>query len=94
MVDFCHKYHIPLGHSTNYYHQGNGLAKSYNKILVNIIKKILEDNKNSWHNELVYTLWANILTIKKSVSISSFQLVYGIDAVFPTSMGIPVMKII
>jgi len=26
MVDFCNKYHIDLGHSTAYYHQGNVLA--------------------------------------------------------------------
>jgi len=26
MIDFYHKYHITLGHSTAYYPQGNGLA--------------------------------------------------------------------
>ena len=26
MIDFCHKYHITLGHSNAYYPQGNGLA--------------------------------------------------------------------
>jgi len=39
MVEFCEKYHITLGHSTAYYLQGNGLAKSSNKSLINIIKK-------------------------------------------------------
>ena len=47
MVDFCHRYQITLGHSTAYYPQGNGLAESSSKILVNIIKKLLEDNKRS-----------------------------------------------
>eukprot|EP00253_Pinus_taeda_P023659 PITA_23659 len=32
MVNFCHKFHITLGHSTAYYPQGNGLAESSNKI--------------------------------------------------------------
>jgi len=94
MVDFCHKYHISLGHSTTYYPQGNGLAESSNKSLVNIIKKILEDNKKSWHNKLIYALWADRLTTKKSIGMSPFQLVYGIDAVFASSMGVLVMKII
>ena len=40
MVYFCHKYRIILGHSTTYYPQGNGLAESSNKSLVNIIKKV------------------------------------------------------
>eukprot|EP00253_Pinus_taeda_P020495 PITA_20495 len=45
MINFSHKYHITLGHSTAYYSQGNGLAKSSNKSLINIIKKVLEENK-------------------------------------------------
>eukprot|EP00253_Pinus_taeda_P015204 PITA_15204 len=47
MVDFCYKYNISLGHSTAYHPQGNGLAKSSNKSLVNIIKKLLEIKKKS-----------------------------------------------
>ena len=39
LIDFCNQYHIGLGHSTAYYPQGNGLAKSSNKTLVNIINK-------------------------------------------------------
>ena len=58
MVKFCHKYQITLGHSTAYYPQGNGLAESLNKSLVNIIKKLLEENKKSWHTKLVHALWA------------------------------------
>lgn len=42
MVYLCHKYRISLGHSTAYYPQGNGLAESSNKSLINIIKKLLE----------------------------------------------------
>ena len=94
MVDFCHKYHISLGHSTTYYPQGNGLVESSNKILVNIIKKILEDNKNSWHKKLINALWDDGLTTKKSIGMSPYQLVYGMDVVFPSSMGVQVMKII
>ena len=56
MVDFYHKYHISLRNSTAYYPQGNGLDESSNKILVNIIKKLLEENKKSWHGKLVHAL--------------------------------------
>jgi len=45
MIEFCDKYNIKLGHSTTYYPQGNGLAESSNKSLINIIKKMLEANK-------------------------------------------------
>ena len=42
MIEFCHKYQITLGHSTAYYPQGNRLAESSNKSLINIIKNLLE----------------------------------------------------
>jgi len=54
----------------------------------------MEDNKKSWHNKLLYELWEDRLTTKKSIGISQFQLVYGIDVVFRSSMGVLVMKII
>eukprot|EP00253_Pinus_taeda_P035115 PITA_35115 len=47
MINFCHKYHITLGHSTTYYPQGNVLAESSNKSLINIIKKVSEENKKN-----------------------------------------------
>jgi hypothetical protein len=55
-IDFCNQYHITLGHSTAYYPQGNGLAESSNKSLVNTLRKTLQENKKSWHNKLVFTL--------------------------------------
>jgi transposase InsO family protein len=59
MISFCQKYNIVLGHSTSYYPQGNGLAESSNKSLISIIKKVLNENKKSWHLHLKYALWAN-----------------------------------
>ena len=94
MADFCYKYHITLGHSTSYYPQGNGLVESSNKIMVNIIKKLLDQNQKSWHSKLVHALWADRLTTKKSINMSPYQPVYALDEVFPTSLGVPVMKLI
>ena len=82
------------GHLTAYYPQGNGLAESSNKILVTIIKKLLEENKKSWHNKLVHALWADRLIMKKSIGMSPYQLVYGTEPVFPTSLGVPVIKLV
>ena len=56
MINFCHKFHITLGHSTAYYPQGNGLAESSNKSLINIIKRVLEENKKNWDKKLVNAL--------------------------------------
>eukprot|EP00253_Pinus_taeda_P010803 PITA_10803 len=94
MINFCHQYHISLGHSTAYYPQGNGLAKSSNKSLVRIIKKLLQENKKAWHLKLRYALWADRICTKRSIGTSPYELVYGAEAIFPTSLGVPVMKLI
>jgi len=70
MVDFCKNNQITLGHFIAYYPQGNGLEESSNKILVNIIKNLLQDNTKSWHNKLVNALWEDMLTTKKSIRMS------------------------
>ena len=75
MVEFCYKYNISLGHSTAYHPQGNGLAESSNKSLVNIIKKLLEINKKGWHKKLVNALLADRVSQKKSIGMSPFELV-------------------
>jgi transposase InsO family protein len=93
MIIFYQKYNIVLGHSTAYYPQGNGLAESSNKSLINIIKKVLDENKKSWHVHLKYTLWVNRIGTKNSISISPFQMVYGTDAVLPINLALPVMKL-
>eukprot|EP00253_Pinus_taeda_P016307 PITA_16307 len=94
MIEFCNKYKIILGHSTTYHSQGNGLAESSNKSLVNIIKKLLEINKKSWHKKLVNALWVDQVSQNKSIGMSPFELVYGIDTVFPTSLAAPVVKLL
>jgi hypothetical protein len=94
LIDFCSQYCITLGHSTTYYPQGNGLVESSNKSLVNIIKKMLQENKKSLHNKLVHALWVDRLTTKRSIGISPYQLVYIVEVVFPSSLGVLVMKLL
>jgi hypothetical protein len=90
----CNEYNISLGHSTSYYPQGNGLVESYNKSLTKIIKKLLQDNKKSWHKNLIHGLWADRITPKRSISTSPFHIFYGIEAIFPNTLGLPVMRLL
>ena len=82
LVDMCDSMGITLVHSTSYYPQGNGLAKSSNKSLIRIIKRLLEDNKRNLDSKLKFALWADRVTTKKSTGKSPFKLVYGIDAIY------------
>jgi hypothetical protein len=61
---------------------------------VNILRKTLQENKKSWHNKLVFALWADRISTKRSIGMSPYQLVYGIEEVFPLSLGVPVMKLL
>ena len=94
MVEFCEKYNITLGHSTAYYPQVNGLDESYNKSLFNIIKNMLEVNNKNWHKKPINALLVDIVSNKKSIGMSPFELVYGVDIVFPTSLVVAVMNIL
>ena len=94
MISFCHKYHISLNHTTAYYPHGNGLEESSNKILVRIIKKLLQDNKRVWHTKLKYALWDDIISTKRAIGMSPFQLVYGVEGVFPISLGVSIMRLL
>jgi hypothetical protein len=57
LLEFCFIYGIVLSHSSNYYPQGNGLEESSNKNLMNIIKKVVGENKRYWDNKIRYALW-------------------------------------
>ena len=70
-----------LHHSTPYYLKGNGLAESSNKSLVKVIKRTLAYHKKRWDSHLIYVVWANIITPKRSTGKSPFQLVYCKDAI-------------
>ena len=55
---------------------------------------MLEENKINWHRKLINALWADRVSSKKSIGMSPFELVYGTDAVFPTSLIVLVMKLL
>jgi hypothetical protein len=68
------------------------LEESSNKSLIKIIKKLLEDNKKTWDSKLKFALWDDRITTKRSLGVSSFHLVYGVEAIFPTHLSLPVEK--
>ena len=92
LVEFCFKYSIILSHSSNYYSQGNGLAESTNKNLMNILKKVVGENKKSWDSKIKYAVWADRITTKTSTRKTPFELVYGLEAKLPVNLKIPILR--
>lgn len=52
ITKFCSKYGITISHSSDYFLQGTGQAKSSNKNLINIVKKLVLDNYKTQHKKI------------------------------------------
>jgi hypothetical protein len=91
LVEFCFKYGIVLSHSSNYYPQENRLAESTNKNLMNILKKVVGENKKSWDSKIKYAIWADRITTKTSTGKTPFELVYGLEAKLFVNLQIPIL---
>jgi transposase InsO family protein len=85
-TEFCGEYGIIMGKSSNYYPQGNGLAESTNKTLIQILKKIIDKNQRNWNLKLTDSLWASKITPKDSIGMSPNTLVYEKEAKIPISL--------
>ena len=81
------KYYGELGitnrYSTPTYPQGNGQAEAINKVIVNGLKKRLDDAKDKWVEELPHVLWAYRITPRRSTGETPFSMTYGTKAVIP-----------
>ena len=52
LKELCDTYHMKFNFAFVSYPQSNGQAKATNKVILNIIKKILEQSKGKWVEEL------------------------------------------
>ncbi|XP_070026190.1 uncharacterized protein [Nicotiana sylvestris] len=61
-------------------------------MILNILKKKLEDAKGLWPELLPEVLWAYRTTPKTSTGKTPYSLVYRIDAVIPVEIGEPSLR--
>ena len=86
ITEFANDEGMKLHYSSNYYPQGNGLAKSTNKNIFRILKKIVIENQRGWHIALPNALWDDGVTPNNSLGVSPYALVYGKEAIFPPNI--------
>ncbi|XP_070028763.1 uncharacterized protein [Nicotiana sylvestris] len=75
--------------STPYHPVGNGQVESMNKVIINNLKKRLEESKGNWPKVLPGVLWAYRTTAKISTGETPFSLVYGAKALILVEIGEP-----
>ena len=71
----------------------NGLAEAVNKVIVNGLKKRLDDAKAKWVEELPHVLWTYRTTPYRSTGETPFSMTYRAEAVIPLETGFPTTKI-
>ncbi|GKV52447.1 hypothetical protein SLEP1_g59024 [Rubroshorea leprosula] len=75
-----------LLNSTPHYAQANGQAEASNKVVINLLEKMVDDNPRRWHELLSETLWAYRTSQRSSTKMIPFALTYGHDAVLPMEL--------
>ena len=84
---YCCDLGIKNRYSTPAYPQGNGQVEAVNKIIVNGLKKKLDDAKGKWVEELPYVLWTYRTTLRRSIGATPISMAYGAKAVIPLETG-------
>jgi hypothetical protein len=80
--------------STPYYPQANGQVEAINKVLTTMLRWMVGIHKSSWHTMFFSALWVNQTSIKSSKGFTPFQLVYGIEVIFPIECEILSIKLV
>ena len=79
-------------YSTPAYPQGNAQDKAVNKVIVNRLKKRLDEAKGKWVEELSHVLWTYRTTPRRSTGETPFSMTYGAEVVIPLETRFPTLR--
>ena len=89
---YCCGLGITNRYSTPAYPQGNGQVKAVNKVIVSGLKKMLDDAKEKWVEELPHVLWTYQSAPRRSTRETLFSITYGAEAIIPLETGFPTLR--
>ena len=84
---YCGELGITNRYSTPAYPQGNRQAEAINKVIMNGLKKRLNDAKRKWVEELPHVLWTYRTTPHRSTGETPFSMTYRAEAIIPLETG-------
>ncbi|XP_062026369.1 uncharacterized protein LOC133742703 [Rosa rugosa] len=87
------EYKITMQQSTPYYAQANGQAEATNKVLIQIVEKMIQENLRDWHNLLSETLRAYRTSKCLATGTTPFALTYGHNAMLPMEMTVRSLRV-
>ena len=89
---YCGELGIINRYFTLVYPQGNRQAEAVNKVIVNGLKKRLDDAKGKWVEELPHALWTYRTMPRRPTGETPFSMTYRAKAVIPLETGFPTLK--
>lgn len=81
MRNFCKDSNIKLSFASVHHPQTNGQVEEANKTIINILKRKTGENKKTWADILLETLWAYRTSHKTATSETPYKLAFGLEAV-------------
>jgi len=93
IVELCTKWKIKHSNSSPYRPKMNGVVESANKNIKKIIQKMVVPYKD-WHEMLPFALYAYRTIIRTSIGTTPYSLVYGMEAVMPLKVEIPLLRVL
>ena len=85
---FVQEYGIKLIHSSPYYAQANGQIEATNKVLIDMVKRTIDDQLRKWHEALSKILWAYRNSKNKATGLTPFRLI-----VLPMEINIKSLRV-
>ncbi|CAN1337766.1 Transposon Tf2-6 polyprotein [Linum perenne] len=90
---FCEEFKIVVRLASVAYPQANGQAEAINKLILQGLKKRVDEAKGKWVDELPNILWAHRTSYKTATDETPYTLVYGTEAVLPVEVNLPSLRI-
>ncbi|KAL0292640.1 UNVERIFIED_CONTAM: hypothetical protein Sradi_6981900 [Sesamum radiatum] len=92
--ELCAKWNIKQVFTSIGNPKANGQTEVSNRIILQNIKTKLGQHKRGWLEELPGVLWAYRTTARTSSGETSFSLVYGVEALIPTEITEPTIRVL
>ena len=89
---YCSELGIRNNYPTLAYPQGNEQAKATNKVILDGLKKRLDEAKGKWVDKLPHVLWSYRTSPRRLTGETPFSMTYGVQAVIPVETGFPSMR--
>jgi hypothetical protein len=80
--DFCKQIGTKVAFASVYHPQSNGAVERANSLMVEAIKKILEEEmKEKWAEVIPTAVWSHNTIVCRATNFTPIQLMYGAEAV-------------